>query len=1002
MVRRRVAALALLGSTVTGTWANAQDIRVGSVRGQVDDADFEVPLPNAQVKIVETGAEAQTSSLGNYVFPQVEPGTYTLIFRKDGYLQQVRSGVAVQAGRLTEVSVALAGDFVEMEEMVVQDSLRLDTGSEEGLLQLRFESPALLDSISAERMSLSGASDAADAVGLVAGATVKDGKSAVIRGLPDRYVSTQMNGVRLPSADADKRAVELDQFPSTVIESVQISKTFTPDQQGDASGGAVDVRLRGVPDGFVLQWKGQIGGNSQVTGRRDFLSYTGGGIDRDGRGLSRREPQLDRLGRSWDGAVGTKTQQAPIDYKLNGGIGGSYELAEGWKIGGFANIFYERDSSFYDNGIDDSYWVLQPGEPLTPETIQGTPQDGEFKTALFDVTRGTQSLQTGGLFTAGIESEDHSLNLTYLSSRTTEDEATLAFDRRGKENYFPGYDPDDPEAEGNEKDNRGAAPYLRLETLEYTERTTDTLQLHGHHRIPLEGFGFEDLFVFRRPEFDWILADSSATIDQPDKRQFGALWLGESLNPGAPPFIDPFIDPALWLPFKPSANFTLGNLQRIWKKIEEESEQWSGGLKLPFTQWNGVEGYFQFGAFQDKVDREFDQNTFSNFGDNSTYEGDFDDPWSSQFPFEDHPITESEFDVDYVGEQDIDARYAMLSLPFVPFLDVTGGVRMETTEIGIINIPEELALWYPEEALAPVQLNPGDADVNFLNRHVLRSLGFSLRPVSSVNLRGAWAETVARQTFKELTPILQQEFLGGPIFIGNPDLRMSELVNYDLRLDYTPLEGSFFSTSWFRKDLTDPIEYVQRFTGFTFTTARNYPRGRIKGWEYEFRQELGSLWEPLEGFSLGANATYMRSRVKLPNDEVEEFLDPGVAVSLHARDMLNAPERLLNFFAGYKIKRTGTEISMSYNIQGDTLVAGAGIATFNFVPNVYAKEFETLNLTLRQQVGPYVKLQAQLKNLTNPRIEQVYRADHLGGDVTKSSFTKGIDYSLGLSAEFRF
>ena len=107
---------------------------------------------------------------------------------------------------------------------------------------------ALMDSISADLMSRAGASDAASALKLVAGASVQNGKSAVIRGLPDRYVSSQMNGVRLPTADEDKRAVELDQFPSAVIESIQVSKTFTPDQQGDASGGAVNVVLKSVPE----------------------------------------------------------------------------------------------------------------------------------------------------------------------------------------------------------------------------------------------------------------------------------------------------------------------------------------------------------------------------------------------------------------------------------------------------------------------------------------------------------------------------------------------------------------------------------------------------------------------------------------------------------------------------------------------------------------------------------------------------------------------------------
>src|SRR5204862_6636040 len=153
----------------------------------------------------------------------------------------------------------------------VQD-VQIGGGTEASLLQLRLDSPALLDSISSELISRAGVGDAAAALKLVAGASVQEGKYAVVRGLPDRYVNSQMNGVRLPTADENKRAVQLDQFPTAVIDSIQVSKTFTPDQQGDASGGAVNVILKGIPDQTTFQFKVQTGFNSQIRGRDDFLT----------------------------------------------------------------------------------------------------------------------------------------------------------------------------------------------------------------------------------------------------------------------------------------------------------------------------------------------------------------------------------------------------------------------------------------------------------------------------------------------------------------------------------------------------------------------------------------------------------------------------------------------------------------------------------------------------------------------------------------------------------
>ncbi len=974
--------------------------QVGSIRGMVYDKDFDAPLPAVHVTIGETGQKVTTSEDGHFVFSQVPPGKYTLIFSKEGYAQQVTADVIVTTGQLTDVDMRLPGEFAEMEEFVVED---IQIGGAEGaLLKLRADSPALIDSISSELMSQAGASDAAAALNLVAGATVQEGKFAVVRGLPDRYVNSQMNGVRLPTADEDKRAVQLDQFPAAVIDSIQVSKTFTPDQQGDASGGAVNVLLKGIPEKNLLQLGGQIGYNSQAGGRDDFLTYNGGGLNFWG--TRNDPPQLDLLGQNWTGAAGTTTGDSPIDYKWSAAGGGLHEFDNGVKIGGFASFFYERDSAFFDNGIDDSLWVTSPGAPMTPETIQGSPSSGDFKTKLFDVTEGTQSVQWGGLGTAGIESEHHQLNLTYLYTWIAEDTATLAEDTRGKEFFFPGYDPDDPFNIGNSPENRNAAPYIRTETLTYTERATQMLQLSGQHDLPLGDFGFDSIITFTPPELAWFVADSSANLDQTDKRQFGEQWLAPSFDPGIPGVIPPSILPAVHLPFKPSANFNLGFFQRIWKEITEDSTQYALNLKLPFEQWTESEGYLKFGVFDDSVKRNFNQDTFSNFNDNSFFLGAFNDFWSAQFPSQNHPITDGPpfVDVDYKGKQDISAYYGMVDLPITSFLTVIGGARMESTELSIVNIAEANATWFPPGSAAPAALTPGAADVDFSQDDLLPSIGVVVTPIDNITFRASYSETVARQTFKELTPILQQEFLGGPIFIGNPDLGMSSLENYDLRLDYTPFEGGLFSVSYFYKDVTDPIEYVQRLAAFVFTTPVNYPTGHLSGWEIEARQDMGLLWSGFKGLSLGTNATFISSEVTLPEDEAAGFSAPNIQAPMTSRDMTGTPEFLFNIYMTYEIESTGTNFGLFYTVTGDTLIAGAAESLGNFVPSIYATQYDTLNLTISQKLGKYFTLQFQAKNLTNPDFETVYRSPYIGGDVLNTRYSAGIDFSVGLRASFEF
>lgn len=998
MFTRRASCLFVVAILLHGrsaAWAQ----QTGAIRGILLDADFDVPLPGVTVSVDPSGRSVTSGPQGSYLLDQLPPGLYTVRFRKTpGYLPAVRREIRVRAGQLVELDVALEGDYTVLEDFTVEDALSFGAGTEAELLSVRFESSAVLDAISSELLSRAGASDAADAVNLIAGASVQDGKFAVVRGLPDRYISSQVNGLRVPSADEDKRAVELDQFPAAVIETIQISKTFTPDQQGDASGGAVNVVLKSIPAEPVFQIKGQFGANSQVTGVNDFLTYDGGGVGGFGFEGDSRDPQLDNIGDNWTGAVGTRTDQAPIDTKWSLATGGSTELDEGSVFGGFFSLFYERDSELIENARDDSLWVDTPGEGLVPQITGESVGDGNFTTNLFDITRSSQLVQWGGLASVGYEADKHEIGLSFLYTRTAEDRAILATDTRGKEFFFPGYDPNDPTGPGNQPDDTDTAPYLRTETLEYTERQVGTLQLTGGHELPFDGLRLSDAFEFTAPRVDWAIASSFAVLDQPDKRDFGARWRARSFNPGLPEFgIDPFFTPPEWFVLTPSQNINLGNLQRTYKKIDEDSLQLSADLTLPFDQWTGDEGALSFGVYRDKVDRKFDQDTFSNFGDQSTYQGDFDDPWSGVFSSEDHPVFASEVDVDYVGEQEIQALYGMIDLPLSPTLTLVGGARFESTDISVVNTAEDDAIWFPPGNPSPVDLLPGEADVQFDSNDILPALGLTYRPKEWLTLRAAYSETIARQTFKELTPVIQQEFLGGPLFVGNPELTTSNLENFDLRADVTPYEGGLFSVSWFHKNIENPIENVQRLVGFDFTTPVNYPEGELTGYEFEIRQDLSLIWNGFRGLKLGGNATFIDSEVTLSAEESVGFSEPNIDAPLFQRDATNAPDFLYNLYLTYDLPDTGTQLSLFYTVKGDTLIAGAGESEGNFVPNVYEQEFGTLNFNLSQRVGDHWIFQFQAKNLTNPAINTIYRSDFIESDTIQTSFTRGIEYSLGFS-----
>ncbi len=1022
MVKAKWAALAqalLIG--VVATSAAAQTPAAGSIRGVVSDKEFDAPVGKATISVLGTKTRVTANDSGAYVISGLAPGTYTIVVTKDGFTREVKANIVVCAGQLIDADIRLAGDFEEMDEFVVQDvevetkqdlvPVELNLPPLDFQLNLRLESPQILDTVGVEFFTKSGASDAAAALLLVPGATLQDGKYAVIRGLPDRYVSTLLDGVRLPSADPDKRAVKLDQFPAAVIKSLDISKTFTPDQQGDSSGGAVNIVLKDLPEEGFFQFKSQVGFNSQVKDG-SFLTYPGGGMDYWG-GQTTLSTHPEASGTTWpNNPTGTTTGSAPIIYKWSVAGGDTWEVDDGVKFGVFGSFFYDQDASYFDNGVENSMIQEGSGTALVPEQFQGSGGVGDsFKTQLLDVTQGTQSIQWGGIGIIGLETDNLKLSGKYLYTLLSEQQSVLAVDTRGKDYYFPGYNVNDPLSPGNDVGNLGTAPWNRLETLDYSQMSTETFIFSGQYAIDF--FGAEEshydiLPNFLTPVIDWRLSLSQATETQPDQTQFGSIWTPNSEIP-IPPF-PPIVIPNQWGIYPPSENINLGWVQHINYYNAEDSQQGALNIKLPFVQWNDREGYVKAGMFLDYVNRSYSQETFSNSGggasgQTTTFEAPWEQPWSAEFPSQFHPIFQSTYDIDYTGAQDISAYYAMMDLPFAETMNFVAGVRFENTTMTTTVDPDVDATWIDiaNNGQTPIAFDPAEANLynaSFTVNSVLPMIGWNWSIRDDLVLRAAFAQTIARPNFYELVPVQQYDFLGGPIFIGNPGLGMSSLNNYDIRLDWTPEQDWLISGSFFYKQINDPIQYVQRFAGFEYTTAINMPSGHLYGVELESRITLEPfLGEEFAGFGLGANATLMDSVVELDQYDIDQYAIYGSNET--TQPMTATPNYLLNLNATYDNDEWGTSVGLFYNLQGESLISGSTAYTVDLVPAVYQLSYGTLNFTASQEVIDGLRIYVAAKNLTNPEIQTQYRTAD-GVTALQSSYTAGISCSLGLSYKVEF
>mgnify|MGYP003338179905 CR=1 FL=1 len=274
-VSRVLALLGVWAAALLAPAAFAQDS--GSVAGLVVNSWDGTPLGGATVTLRGTTLAAQTDSTGRYQLNNVPAGEQVLRFSKSSFAAAVVTDVRVLPGQTTTVNGNLRPEFYEMEEFEV--TAEEFTQQTEQITFERQNSAAMMDAIGSERFASLGANDAAAALGKVTGASVAEGKFAVVRGLPDRYTSTTFNGGDIPSADPNRRAVQLDLFPSQFIGQLNVRKTFTPDMPGGFSGGAIDIVTKSFPEKGMFSFSAGTSFNTQASLRDDFLVTDQGSRD---------------------------------------------------------------------------------------------------------------------------------------------------------------------------------------------------------------------------------------------------------------------------------------------------------------------------------------------------------------------------------------------------------------------------------------------------------------------------------------------------------------------------------------------------------------------------------------------------------------------------------------------------------------------------------------------------------------------------------------------------
>ena len=792
----------LLALLVVAAPAHGQGL--GTIAGQVLDAVNAITLPGVPVELTGPVSQIEYTDLdGNYRF-QVPPGSYELKVVMGGYAEQTVT-LDVEADQLTRVQVSLASNVFAETVTVSAPSLEAESSTAAAQLMLRMRAPVVQDNIGAIEMSANDDSNAADAMERVTGVSVVGSGSVFVRGLGERYSNTTLNGAMLPTTESDRRVVPLDLFPTALIDSVQVSKTYTPDKPSQFAGGLVEIIPLRLP--VETSWEIGAGGgwNSVTTGTRG-LSYPGGGrewlgfddgtralpggipdrkVIRGGRFTNNElgflSSELQEFGRAFDNVWDPVAKDHPMDQSYSGLFGGRFG-----NLGIVTTLRHAQSSSF----ADETQTFFNVGEGGAVNRFNG-PYD-------FDISSYERTL--GGVGNIAYQfTPNHRLSFDNFYTHLGTDQART----------FEGF-------------NSDADTDLYNQRLYFIEEQIRAHHLGGDHLFPGAA----------NSRLDWKVAISAADREEPDLRE--TLY---EFDPARDAFV--------------LADESQSGLRQFNNQRDDSIELIANWSSL-FQQWDGLATQVKFGGGYLERDREFDSRRLR-FTPRRLSGIDLSLPAEELFTSANiGPVWQLKEETrptdSYDGRQEIASFYGMVDLPLSAQWRVVGGARVESYRQTVDTFdPFSRDLGGSAEVIS--------SDLDSTNVFPAANLVYALR--FDQNIRVSYSQTVNRPEFREVAPFEFTDVVGGRAVVGNPNLDQSLIQNVDVRWEWFPRAEEVVSASLFYKYFDTPIERVVEPTAQLRTSYANAESANNLGLEVEARKLLH------ENVLVGANYTYVNSEVTI-------------------------------------------------------------------------------------------------------------------------------------------
>lgn len=960
----------------------------GVIRGVVTDNSNSAPIPFAKVKIQGVNAGANTDFDGEYQI-KVEPGTYELLFSmsSEGYIDY-KQEVIVTSSEVVIVNVSLSKDQKVVEIGVVEVTANKIEGAKTVAADdaRRRDENGSTEGVTTEQMKERGVTTAVEAVQMAPGLSVEDGKSVYVRGLGDRYTKTILNGMDIPGLDPDRNSVQMDIFPSSVIDNITVYKTFTPNLSGDFTGGLVDITTKDFPTDRTLYVSAGLGYNSAATFNKDYYSYKGGKLDflafDDGtRALPIRttdqlpnpvlgDPVLETRTRTFSNTMATDETSNFLNQNYSLSYGDRYNFKKSKAIYGYNVVAnYRNTHNFYQDVTYSEFRKIYDDN--------GNPVNELDKWRQSSGSQTENDVIWTALLGQSIRFNRSKISLSIFHTQNGKSSAARLIDNNYEQNPST----------------------MVKQSLQYSQRSVSNANLSGRHFLDSLG----------KWKLDWKLSPTYSLIKDPDIRST-ALEEVIDENGNATYLYTPAVGSEIRRIWRSLNEYNLSGRLDLSKKFNF-TKMFKDESKAKLNSWAGRERELSFGVLNTYKNRSFEVSDYIFDIENPTNLSS-DPDWY----FLDENIWTAESDTGtfargnkepantYQARQNILGAYIMNEAPFSDRFTATYGVRVEHAQnwytgqnnTGTVVYKDELVLdeWNLLPSVNMVYKIEKKADSSHYARYT--------------NIRAAYATTVARPSFKEKSIAQIYDPIQGRTFNGNIDLKQTTIYNADLRWEYFFGRTELISASAFYKRFIDPIELIAYNSAPNETQPLNSGKADIYGAEIELRKAIGFNKKGKEhlNFMIGANFTYVISKIDMnevkittgsvtqTEKEIREITKREGETIGNYRPMYGQSPYIVNAFVSFRNDSIGFNINLSYNVQGKKLaVIGVGS-----LPDVYQQPFHSLNLKVSKTIGKERRWNASItaKNLLMNVSQKFYESYNAESQVY-DYFNQGVTISGAIS-----